>query len=80
MRYERKRHTVDGERFAVSAPSKFSRKYFPVALAISILITFSTIKGRRLYSRKSFRGTPENRGKREKFSLFLVAMYVAVST
>ena len=29
---------------------------------------FSVIKERRLYSRKNFRGTPENRGKRESLA------------
>ena len=46
-------------------PSKFSRKYFHVALAISTY--YLVIKEKHLYSQKNFHGTPET-VKNVKFS------------
>ena len=43
----------------VSGHSKFSQKYFCIALAIKCSL-FSTIKERRLYSWKNFHGTEKH--------------------
>ena len=51
--------------FAFSTPLKFLRKYFCVALAMQKCLLFSISKERHLYSRETFRGTLENREKRE---------------
>ena len=46
---------------AVSTSMQFLRKYFRVTLASNDYYLLPTIKERPLYSRKSFRGTLENR-------------------